>query len=75
MLRWAPVWACLLCWLLFGHPAIAESRLSEFLAQVNPAELVPGADRLGAVEGQPPVAAAMAGSRLLGYIYTLTPTG
>ncbi len=49
--------------------AQAQSRLPEFLAKVQPAELVPGADRFGPVQGQPPVVAAMAGSRLLGYVF------
>ncbi|MFI5011538.1 MAG: 4Fe-4S binding protein [Hyphomicrobiales bacterium] len=50
-------------------PASAESRLEEFLTGVAPAEIVPGADRFGPAEGQPPLVAAMAGARLLGYVY------
>ena len=36
---------------------------------MQPAEIVPGADRFGAPEGTPPVAAAFAGDRLLGYAF------
>lgn len=49
--------------------APASSRIAEFLAKVQPAALVPGADHFGPVQGQPPLVAAMAGSRLLGYVF------
>lgn len=62
------LWAALvLC--LAARPAGAQSRLAEFLAGVPVAEIVPGADRFGPPEGQPPVAPVLAGSRLLGYAY------
>jgi NosR/NirI family nitrous oxide reductase transcriptional regulator len=50
-------------------PARAAGRLAEFLPQLRPADLVPGADRFGPVEGDPPTAAVLAGDRLLGYAY------
>jgi NosR/NirI family nitrous oxide reductase transcriptional regulator len=53
-----------------GAPAAhAGGRLAEFLPQLRPADLVPGADRFGPVGGDPPAAAAFAGDRLLGYAY------
>jgi NosR/NirI family nitrous oxide reductase transcriptional regulator len=59
-LLWLPVAAA---------PAAAQSRLTEFLGVVKPAELIPGADRFGPVEGSPPVAKAMAGNRVVGYAF------
>jgi NosR/NirI family nitrous oxide reductase transcriptional regulator len=71
--RWLLILACLLPGLLMEHRALAQSRLAEFLAQVSPQDLMPGADRFGPVEGQaegqPPAVQVMAGSRLLGYAY------
>jgi NosR/NirI family nitrous oxide reductase transcriptional regulator len=49
--------------------ARAEARLSEFLGQAQPAELVPGGERFGEVRGEPPVAAAMAGDQLKGWVW------
>src|SRR5690606_29014004 len=39
------------------------------LRSVEPGTVFPGADRFGPVEGTPPAAAALAGDRLLGYVY------
>ena len=50
-------------------PAIAQSRLAEFLAAVPPAQLFPGADHYDAPQGTPPVAAVRADERLLGYAF------
>lgn len=47
----------------------AASPLQEFLAKVEPAELVPGAERFAAPEGAPPMAAAMRGGKVIGYAY------
>ncbi|HEX2942181.1 MAG TPA: 4Fe-4S binding protein, partial [Rhodopila sp.] len=55
--------------ILTTQPACAESRLAEFLKAVKPADIVPGSDRFGPVEGQPPLVKAMAGNRLRGYVY------
>lgn len=49
--------------------AFAASRLPEFLAKAQPAELFPQADRLGAPQGEPPIAPAYSGDRLLGFVY------
>ncbi len=54
---------------LLPRPAMAASRLPEFLQKLMPSDVFPGADRFGAVEGTPPVAAAFAGNRHLGYVY------
>jgi NosR/NirI family transcriptional regulator, nitrous oxide reductase regulator len=55
--------------LSFAVRADAASRLADMLKSINPAELVPSANRFGAIEGDPPVAAAFAGDRLLGHVY------
>jgi NosR/NirI family nitrous oxide reductase transcriptional regulator len=47
----------------------SQSRLAEFLSTVAPPDIVPGADRFGPVEGQPPLAEAFAGQKLIGYVY------
>lgn len=51
------------------NPADAAGRLADMLKSVSPAEIVPGANRFGAIEGAPPAAPAFAGDRLLGYAY------
>ena len=63
-----------LAWLFAAVvPSIAQtSRLPEFLTSVAPADLVPGADRLGPPEGSPPVAPAYAGQQRIGYVYLNT---
>ncbi len=65
--RWfvAVVLACL----LGAMPATAASRLAEFLPKATPSELVPGANRLGPSQGEPPVVPAYRDSDLLGYVY------
>src|SRR6516162_5705415 len=67
--QWALICACMLLWFLMGKQVIAQSRLAEFLAQIKPSELMPEADRFGPIQGQPPIAPALAGSRQLGYVY------
>src|SRR5258708_24031819 len=60
----------LLCMAAVGAPSqAADSRLAEFIGQVPVAELVPGADRYGPVEGAPPVVRAFAGEKLAGYVF------
>jgi NosR/NirI family nitrous oxide reductase transcriptional regulator len=49
--------------------AQADSRLGEFLKAVQPADIFPGADRFGPIDGKPPAAPAYAGEQLLGYVY------
>ncbi len=52
--------------------ARAAVKLSSALATVEPADLVPGADRFGPVEGAPPRAQALEGSTLRGYVFLNT---
>lgn len=52
--------------------ASAAPRLADFLPQLKAAEAFPGADRLGPVEGTPPVAAAYGNDKLLGHVYITT---
>ena len=53
-------------------PANAQSNaptLADFLSKVQPAEVVPGAQRFGPVRESPAVAPAYSGERLLGYVF------
>jgi NosR/NirI family transcriptional regulator, nitrous oxide reductase regulator len=52
-----------------GIPAAAQSRLAEFLRDVPPAELVPGAERYAVPQGSPPVAQVLSGDRVVGYAF------
>ncbi|SDB74327.1 NosR/NirI family protein [Belnapia rosea] len=56
---------------IWAAPADA-ARLTEFLPRVSPGDIFPGADRLGPPEGEPPLAAAYAGDRLLGHVWLTT---
>ena len=47
----------------------ADSRLAEFLDTIAPGDLVEGADRFSAPEGEPPLAPVLQGDRLLGFAY------
>jgi NosR/NirI family nitrous oxide reductase transcriptional regulator len=49
--------------------AAAGSQLPSFIAKVQPTELFKGADRFGAVVGEPPIAPVYRGEQLLGYAY------
>ncbi len=60
----------LLCLAATDSPCFAAaSRLAEFIAKVPAAELVPGADHYGPIEGSPPVMKVFAGERLAGYAF------
>ena len=50
-----------------GHAA--EAQLGRFLPELSVAALVPGADRLGPIEGTPPAAPAYAGTELKGWVF------
>ncbi|MBX6742779.1 MAG: regulatory protein NosR [Acetobacteraceae bacterium] len=63
---------CLLGALCLSPPAKAAAQIDEFLSQVQPAEVFPGADRIGQPQGNPPIAPAFTGDRLLGYVYLTT---
>src|SRR5262245_19118729 len=54
---------------LISDAALAAGRVQEFLEKAQPAELVPGADRFGAPQGDPPLVPAYQGDRLVGYVY------
>jgi NosR/NirI family nitrous oxide reductase transcriptional regulator len=56
-------------WIGCGFPAHAAGRLSEYLSKAQPDELVPGASRLGATQGDPAIAPAFKDDQLLGFIY------
>ena len=69
--RWCAALALILIFALLGAsaPAIAASRLADFLPKAQPQEFFPEADRLGAPQGDPPIAPGFAGERLLGFVY------
>ncbi|PJI38542.1 NosR/NirI family protein [Ferrovibrio sp.] len=55
---------------LAAASAHAASRLAEFLPKVQVAELVPGAEKLGPLQGEPPVAPAYnTAGQVLGFVY------
>jgi NosR/NirI family nitrous oxide reductase transcriptional regulator len=60
--------------LFTGVPAEAKG-FGAYLVDVQPAEVFPGADRFGPVEGNPPAQAAYQGDRLLGYVFEVGTTG
>lgn len=63
-------------WLVFAALAMvahadgyAQSRLSEYLTNVSPAELMAGATRIGKLEGDPPASPIFEGDDLAGYAF------
>ncbi len=58
-----------LCCLLPTDTALAASRLAELIAKVQPAEILPGADRFGLPQGEPPLVPIFRGEETLGYAY------
>lgn len=56
------------CLLLTASPALAQSALEVLRDRIDLARVFPGAERLAAVEGKPPAAAAYAGDTRLGYV-------
>ena len=69
--RLAIILTALVIFLISG-PAIADSRLSEFISQTKPQELFPQGDRFGQSQGDPPILPVYAADRLLGYVYLNT---
>ncbi|UZE52063.1 NosR/NirI family protein [Rhodopseudomonas sp. P2A-2r] len=53
----------------FAVEARAASRLSDFVGKAEPGELVPGANRLGPLQGDPAIMPAYKDDQLLGFIY------
>jgi len=49
--------------------AYASPELPRFVDAINPAEIFPGADRLGSVTGEPPVAPAYRQGEQLGFVF------
>ena len=61
--------AMILLVMMAGEGFCAEAQLGRFLPELSVAELVPGADRLGPIEGTPPAAPAYAGQELKGWVF------
>jgi NosR/NirI family transcriptional regulator, nitrous oxide reductase regulator len=68
LIHWATA-ALVLVACAFPGNAQAAGHLSDYLKQIELPDILPGADRIGSVEGDPPSVAAYSGTRLLGYIY------
>ena len=68
---WRVVFAIILLAALSWQPAAAQSAetFDTFANKVDPAELVPGADRFGPTQQSPPVAQVFKGDQLVGYAY------
>ena len=56
-------------WIAMLGDAHAAGRLSDYLANAEPAELVAGANRIGPLQGDPAIAPAYKDDQLLGYVY------
>ena len=59
----------LLASVALSAPAWAADELDRFLGKVEAGQIVPGADRLGALEGSPPVALAYSGDEAVGTVF------
>ncbi len=55
-----------------GTPLGNSPRLGAFLNKVKPADIFPGADRIGPPEGKPTIARAYAADKMIGYVYLTT---
>ncbi|MBR0841086.1 regulatory protein NosR [Bradyrhizobium liaoningense] len=56
-------------WIDLGCVAHAAGRLNDYLPKAELGELVPGANRLGAPQGDPAIAPAYKDDQLLGFVY------
>src|SRR4051812_17197856 len=56
-------------WMAIACQVHAAGRLNDYLSKAAPAELVPGADRLGLPQGDPAILPAYKNDQLLGFIY------
>jgi NosR/NirI family transcriptional regulator, nitrous oxide reductase regulator len=56
-------------WIAMLGEARAAGRLSDYLAEAEPAELVTGANRFGSPQGDPAIAPAYKDDQLLGFVY------
>jgi NosR/NirI family nitrous oxide reductase transcriptional regulator len=65
------IWLMLIVAFMLAGPGLAGAAgdLPQFLAKIAPAEIFPGADRLGAAVGEPPVAPVFRGDERLGYVF------
>ena len=66
---WSVLTAMILLVISAGGGFGAEAQLGRFLPELAVAALVPGADRLGPIEGTPPAAPAYAGTELKGWVF------
>lgn len=75
-LRHLPLWLlALLAATVACVPAARAAGFGAYSAAVTPAEVFPGADRFGPVEGSPPAAAAYKGEAIAGYVFETSDIG
>jgi NosR/NirI family nitrous oxide reductase transcriptional regulator len=55
--------------LSLGARTAQSAELERFLRDVQPGDIFPGANRLAAPQGSPPVAAAFSGDKQLGFVF------
>ncbi len=55
--------------IFFAADARAAGQFSDYLAKAQPAELIPGADRFGPLQGDPAIAPVYKNNQLLGFAY------
>ncbi len=56
-------------WIALLGDASAAGRLNDYLGKAEPADLVPGANRFGPLQGDPAIAPTFKDDRLLGFVY------
>jgi len=60
---------------LFAAGAAVAVGFGAYEAHVTPADVFPGADRFGPIEGSPPAAAALKGDAVVGYVFETSDIG
>jgi NosR/NirI family nitrous oxide reductase transcriptional regulator len=60
---------------LLGAGAAVAAGFGAYEAHATPADVFPGADRFGPVEGSPPAAAAYKGDDVVGYVFETSDIG
>ena len=65
----------LACIFLFLTTAADAIGFGTYTAEVTPADVFPGADRFGPVEGSPPAAAAYKNGKIAGYVFETSDIG
>jgi NosR/NirI family transcriptional regulator, nitrous oxide reductase regulator len=67
--QWATIVLAILAFWTATANAQTNPHLADYLKQAELADIFPGADHTGPIEGNPPAAAAYAAANLVGYVY------